>query len=60
MKLFEGAPKISGLNYHGKPKLPPGQIATAKFPVLTHGENQEIATNDWRFRVVGLVEQEMV
>lgn len=60
MKLFEGAPIISGLNYHSKTKLPPGQIATAKFPVLTHGENQEIAIKDWRFRVFGLVEHEIV
>ena len=59
MKLFEGAPKITGLNSHGKPKLPPGQIATAKFPVLTHGEVPEINIAEWRFRVFGLVEREI-
>jgi DMSO/TMAO reductase YedYZ molybdopterin-dependent catalytic subunit len=60
MKLFEGAPKISGLNSFGKPILPPGQIPTAKFPVLTHGPNLDINTKEWRFRVFGLVEREIV
>ncbi len=60
MKLFEGAPKISGLNSFGKQKLPPGQIATAKFPVLTHGETPVISVEEWRFRVFGLVEREFV
>jgi DMSO/TMAO reductase YedYZ molybdopterin-dependent catalytic subunit len=60
MKLFEGAPKISGVNSYGKPKLPPGQIATAKFPVLTYGETPEITIAEWRFRVFGRVEQEIV
>jgi hypothetical protein len=60
MKLFEGAPRISGFNSFGKPKLPPRQIATAKFPVLTHGETPDIGINEWRFRVFGLVEREIV
>ena len=59
MKLFEGTPGIAGLNSFGKPKLPPGQIATAKFPVLTHGETQNIPIEEWRFRVFGVVEREL-
>jgi DMSO/TMAO reductase YedYZ molybdopterin-dependent catalytic subunit len=59
MKLFEGAPRISGLNAYGKPKLPPGQIATAKFPVLTHGDAPDIPLEAWRLRVFGLVEREL-
>ena len=58
MKLFDGAPAISGLNSFGKPKLPPGQIPTAKFPVLTHGQTPAISIGDWRFRVLGLVRSE--
>ncbi len=60
MKLFEGAPSISGTNSYGKPKLPPGQIATAKFPVLTHGVTPDVAIADWRLRAFGCVAQEMV
>jgi len=59
MKLSDGAPTISGTNTYGKPKRPPGQIATAKFPVLTYGETPEIPTDAWRFRCFGLVEPEI-
>lgn len=59
MKLLEGAPVITGLNSFGKAKLPPGQIATAKFPVLTYGETPHIRIEDWRFRVFGLVDREI-
>jgi DMSO/TMAO reductase YedYZ molybdopterin-dependent catalytic subunit len=57
--LFDSAPNIVGLNSLGKPKLPPGQVATAKFPVLTYGDIPAIETKDWRFRVWGLVENEV-
>jgi DMSO/TMAO reductase YedYZ molybdopterin-dependent catalytic subunit len=59
VKIFEGAPKVSGFNSFGKTKLPPGQITTAKFPVLTHGETPDIAIEEWRLRVFGLVEKEI-
>jgi DMSO/TMAO reductase YedYZ molybdopterin-dependent catalytic subunit len=59
LKLLEGAPKVTGLNSFGKPKLPPGQIATAKFPILTHGETPNIKIEDWRFRVFGLIENDI-
>lgn len=60
MKLFEGAPTITRLNLFGKQKLPPGQIATTKFPVLTHGTTPVIPLDQWRFRVFGLVEGELL
>lgn len=48
----------SEINNYGKPKLPPGQYKTDKFPVLTYGPVQTITTDEWRFRVWGLVEEE--
>jgi len=60
MKLLEGAPVVSGLNSFGKAKLPPGQIATAKFPVLSYDTIPHITLEEWRFRVFGLVEREVV
>ncbi len=59
MKLFEGAPAITGLNSFGKARLPPGQIATAKFPVLTHDETPAVSMENWRLRMFGLVEREV-
>jgi DMSO/TMAO reductase YedYZ molybdopterin-dependent catalytic subunit len=38
-------------------QLPPGQVVTRKWPVLTHGETPRIDTKDWRFRFSGLVEE---
>ena len=38
---------------------PPGQFVTEKFPVLTFGPTPRIPTADWRFRVFGLVEDEL-
>lgn len=56
MGLFEKKIVVEGLNAFGKPKLPPGQTPTTKFPVLTYGETPVISTEQWRFRVWGLVE----
>jgi DMSO/TMAO reductase YedYZ molybdopterin-dependent catalytic subunit len=42
----------------GRP-LPPGQYATEKFPVMTFGGTPEIDLQTWRFRVFGLVEEEI-
>jgi DMSO/TMAO reductase YedYZ molybdopterin-dependent catalytic subunit len=39
--------------------LPPGQHATTKFPVLTYGPTPAIELDKWRFRVFGLVEEEI-
>ena len=39
--------------------VPPGQYVTEKFPVLTFGPTPEIDLKTWRFRVFGLVEEEV-
>ena len=38
---------------------PPGQFVTEKFPVLTFGPTPRIDLSAWRFRVFGLVEEEI-
>lgn len=58
MGLFVKNQKIEGLNSYGKPKLPPGQYKTEKFPVLTYGPTQKITKEEWKFRVWGLVGEE--
>ncbi len=58
MGLFEKSRNVEGVNSYGKPKLPPGQYKTEKFPVLTYGPTQNIKREEWRFRVWGLVEEE--
>ena len=42
----------------GRP-VPPGQYATEKFPVLTFGGTPSIDLKTWRFKVFGLVEEEV-
>lgn len=41
-------------------EVPGGQFVTEKFPVLTHGDTPGVVMKEWRFRVFGLVEQEVV
>ena len=41
-------------------EVPGGQFVTEKFPVLTYGNTPRIDVKEWRFRVYGLVEQELV
>jgi len=61
MALFDLKKRfVPGLNSFGKPRTPPGQVATAKFPVLTYGETPHIETSDWRFRVWGEVEEPLL
>jgi DMSO/TMAO reductase YedYZ molybdopterin-dependent catalytic subunit len=60
MTLFNKTRFIDGINSFGKPKTPPGQVATVKFPVLTYGDTPNINTREWRFRVCGEVEDEIV
>ena len=38
---------------------PPGQFVTEKFPVLTFGPIQSIDLDKWRFRIFGLVDEEV-
>lgn len=40
-------------------RLPPGQVLTAKWPVLTYGETPHADREAWRFRCFGLVESEL-
>lgn len=47
-----------GTNQYGLPKLPPGQLATGKFPVMTYGPTPIIEREDWGLTVRGLVEEE--
>ena len=37
-------------------RVPPGQIITERFPILTYGEEPRIAPEAWRFELFGLVE----
>lgn len=41
----------------GQGRLPPGQVPTEKFPVLTYGGVPQIDLANWRLRVWGLVEE---
>ncbi|MGH2542104.1 MAG: molybdopterin-dependent oxidoreductase, partial [Ardenticatenaceae bacterium] len=47
-----------GMREDGKPRLPPGQSLTEKWPVLHYGGIPRIKLDTWEFRVWGLVEEE--
>ena len=40
-----------------KERIPPGQVATTKWPVLHYGDVPRVDTTAWTFRVSGLVER---
>jgi DMSO/TMAO reductase YedYZ molybdopterin-dependent catalytic subunit len=40
-------------------RLPPGQVLTEKWPVLTYGETPRVDTRTWTFRCFGLVKEEI-
>jgi DMSO/TMAO reductase YedYZ molybdopterin-dependent catalytic subunit len=40
-------------------RLPPGQVLTEKWPVLTYGETPFVDVRTWTFRCFGLVEEEV-
>jgi DMSO/TMAO reductase YedYZ molybdopterin-dependent catalytic subunit len=42
-----------------KERLPPGQVLTQKWPVLTYGEAPRVDTQSWTFRCFGLVDAEI-
>src|SRR5437870_2454581 len=44
-------------NRHGRPKLPPGQTETSKWPILDLGRHPKVALADWRLTVDGAVEE---
>jgi DMSO/TMAO reductase YedYZ molybdopterin-dependent catalytic subunit len=41
-------------------RLPPRQVITRKWPVLTFGETPRISLEDWRFRLFGRVGRERI
>src|SRR4029450_6899580 len=41
------------------PRLPPGQVLTEKWPVLTYGQTPSVDTRTWTFRCFGLLEEEV-
>lgn len=47
-------------NRHGMPKLPPGQKQVPNWPVLDLGEQPDIARDDWRLEIFGLVEEKTI
>ena len=40
-------------------RVPPGQVLTEKWPVLTYGSTPRIDLARWRFRCYGLIEEEV-
>ncbi len=60
MGLFDKARSDTASKDEGRERLPPGQVTTEKWPVLTYGETPLIETKDWRFRASGLVDQEQI
>ncbi len=40
-------------------RLPPGQVLTQKWPVLTYGETPRADLQTWAFRCFGLVDEEL-
>jgi DMSO/TMAO reductase YedYZ molybdopterin-dependent catalytic subunit len=50
---------VSDLSAPRAPRLPPGQVLTAKWPVLTYGATPRVDTERWRLRCFGLVEREL-
>jgi DMSO/TMAO reductase YedYZ molybdopterin-dependent catalytic subunit len=41
----------------GRPRVPPGQVRTAKWPVLHYGDVPAVDPAAWRFEVTGLVDE---
>jgi DMSO/TMAO reductase YedYZ molybdopterin-dependent catalytic subunit len=42
-----------------RPRLPTGQVLTAKWPVLTYGDTPRVDLRSWTFRCFGLVEEDV-
>lgn len=54
----DASPQGSGEpNRHGMPKLPVGQIATQKWPVLDLGKHPEVAKSAWQLTIDGACER---
>lgn len=57
MGLFDRAGKDDATEAARRKRLPPGQILTEKWPVLTYGETPRVVPESWRLSVSGLVER---
>lgn len=56
MSLFSTKPaEAPQNNSYGLEKLPPGQLYTTKFPVMTYGPTPIIETDAWQLTIGGLV-----
>ena len=52
--------KVTRINQdHSGMDVPPGQFVTEKFPVLTYGSTPKIDLDTWKFRIFGLVDEEV-
>ena len=52
--MSDVAPEGSGpRNRHGMPQLPPGQVATEKWPVLDLGTQPSVAKSNWQLLIDG-------
>ena len=59
MSIFSNKPKeVPETNSYGLAKLPPGQLYTEKFPVMTYGPTPLIGIEEWSLRIHGLVSEE--
>lgn len=59
MSIFTKKDFTNIVNKYGNPKLPPGQLHTDKFPVLTYGATPNISKEDWKFEIRGLVKEKL-
>jgi DMSO/TMAO reductase YedYZ molybdopterin-dependent catalytic subunit len=50
---------MSAMDAESRPRLPPGQVPTHKWPVLTYGGTPSVDLAAWTFRCYGLVDQEV-
>lgn len=53
-------PGPDSTNAYGMSKLPPGQLHTEKFPVMTYGPTPIIERAEWRLELIGEVSGERV
>jgi DMSO/TMAO reductase YedYZ molybdopterin-dependent catalytic subunit len=60
LKRVERLRRADAAREHGgsEGRVPPGQVLTDKFPVLTYGGTPRVDLATWRFRVRGLVAEE--
>jgi DMSO/TMAO reductase YedYZ molybdopterin-dependent catalytic subunit len=56
MSIFSNKPAdMPATNTYGTEKLPPGQLFTEKFPVMTYGPTPIMTNEEWRLKITGLV-----